>query len=218
AVGERRGVIAVADQPAHADGRMDRAPSLRRHVDRNEEVARKERRRDGLDPARVTAALLVARQVGLEALAAEMPDRLRLAVGLGLGHIPARLQGSHGAISSKGSVRTPSRVGASTRSRPNCAAAAPNVACAARRSVTTTASTVPTIASNERTTGAPTKLATDALASTTATTVAPLSTAQITAISARSEMPASAIRLQPFSSAAARVFAQSARAWRKNEN
>src|SRR5262249_33722839 len=158
------------------------------------------------------------RQIGRKTLAIEMPDRLRLAVRLGLDHVPSRRRQRHGVIPSLGPVRTPSKLGASTRSRPNCAAAAAHVSCAARRSGTTPASAAPAIASNERTTGAPTNVAAADFASTTATIVIPLSTAQITAISARSETPASATRLQPFSSATARVLAQSARACRKNEN
>ena len=40
AVSQNRRLVAVANQAAHSDGRLDRPPALRRHVDRDEQIAR----------------------------------------------------------------------------------------------------------------------------------------------------------------------------------
>ena len=108
---------------------MNGAPALRLHVDGDEEVARKQRRRHRLDPARMPAALEIARQIGRKALADEMAHRLGFRMGLSLHDIPAR---GHGVASWRGRGRTPRSFGASTRSGPTTAAAASKVACGAR--------------------------------------------------------------------------------------
>ena len=58
-------------------------------IDRNEEIAREQRRLHGIDTPGVTALLQVARKISLKALATEM--RLRLVFGMWLGshNVPA---------------------------------------------------------------------------------------------------------------------------------
>ena len=82
----------------------------------------------------------------------------------------------------------------------------------------TSASKPPGTASIDATTGVPTKRSLLALASTTATMVMPCSSAQIVAISAKSDTPISAMRFQPRAWAALSTDEQSSRARRKNEN
>ena len=83
------------------------------------------------------------------------------------------------------------------RSRPNRASTASQVLRVEVRSVTTTASNGSPTASHDATSGAPTKRRSDASGSTTAMMVIPASSAQMAAISARSDLPANATRVRP---------------------
>src|SRR5207245_2412428 len=95
------------------------------HVDGDEEVAGKQRRRHRLDFARMPAAFEIARQVGRKTLADEMSHRLAFRMRLGLHHIPAR---GHRVVLRTGCGRTPKSFGASTLSGPMISAAASSVA------------------------------------------------------------------------------------------
>ena len=87
-----------------------------------------------------------------------------------------------------------------------------------RMSVTRTASSGWATSSRLAATGAPANRGVDAAGSITATIVMPLSSAQIMAISARSDTPRSAIRVKPRSRAAANAAVQSVLARRNSES
>src|SRR5271163_4550950 len=98
AVGYRGRIVAAADQAADTHGRIDRAPPLRGKIDGNEQVAREQRRRDGLDAPRVPASLQITRKINLKTLAVEMQGRFCLSVWLSMGDKPARSEfACHGA-------------------------------------------------------------------------------------------------------------------------
>src|SRR5262249_43281359 len=56
----RGGSTAAPDEMRTADGRLQRAPALRRHIDRNEQVARKKRGADHVDAPGVSPPLEIA--------------------------------------------------------------------------------------------------------------------------------------------------------------
>src|SRR5208282_4275955 len=174
---------------------------------------------DGLDAAGVPAPLQITRKVNLKALATEMRCRFHLGVRLGMGDEPARMElDRHAALSVAWLMRIPNSAGTRTRSSSSCSATARTDSRVASRSVTTNASNPPGTAASDGTTGVPTKRSLLHLASTTATMAMPCSSAQIVAISARSETPISATRFHPRACAAVSTDEQSARARRKNEN
>ena len=160
--------LAVADEARHARRGMNGAPALRFQVDGDEQIARKQRRRDHLDLARMPAALEIARKIGIEALAGEVLGRLRFGMRLGLHHIPARSV-----------MRSPPRRGRARRAcwEPARARRRPalqrprTLARGAPMSVTTTASNGLRSASNDATRERRRRSRDCALASTTATIV-----------------------------------------------
>src|SRR5579871_1851995 len=101
-----------------AESGLNGAPSLRRHVDRDKQIAREQRLCDEIDLPRMAPTLQVARHIDLVALSQQVLRGLCLAVHLGLDHIPAR--GSfgfgHDALSASAAARSrkPSSAGAST--------------------------------------------------------------------------------------------------------
>src|SRR5882672_1449738 len=138
----RRRIVAIGDEPRHAEGGLNGSPALARDIDRHEHVTRKQRLRGEVHLAGVTAAFQIARQVDLVTLAQEVLRGLRLAVHLGLHHIPARADRfTHAAPSvAFAGGRRPKRAGASTRSAPQASTAASNDSLARVTSVTITAS------------------------------------------------------------------------------
>src|SRR5664280_2664742 len=52
-----RRLITDADEPGNADGRIDVAPTLNRHIDGDEQITREKWRRDRLDSSRMPAFL-----------------------------------------------------------------------------------------------------------------------------------------------------------------
>src|SRR5207302_1439190 len=119
----------------------NRTPPLRRHIDGDEHVARKQRLCDEINLAGVTAALQITRQVDFVVLTLQILRGLCLAVHLGLHHIPARASRfTHAAPSDLLGGRRPSSAGERTRSAPQASTAASNDSFALVTSVTTTVS------------------------------------------------------------------------------
>src|SRR5262249_52800049 len=106
---DRRRFIAVADEPGDAYGRVDRAPALRRQIDCDEEIARKQRRRDGFNATCMPPPLEVTRKIDFETLPVEMRGRLAFRVRMGMSDEPPRPQfGCHVTFSIARSRRNPS--------------------------------------------------------------------------------------------------------------
>src|ERR1700738_1512998 len=60
--------VAVRNEMRYSKGRLNAAPALCQKVDGDEEIAREQRRGDGVEPACVAAALEVQWKINLEAL------------------------------------------------------------------------------------------------------------------------------------------------------
>src|SRR5882724_7715464 len=138
----RRRIVAIGDEPRHAEGGLDRPPALARDIDRHEHVTRKQRLRGEVHLAGVPAALQIARQIDRITLTPEVLRGLHLAVHLRLHHIPARADRFAHAEPSVAFAggRRPKRAGASTRPWPQASTAASNDSLARVTSVTITAS------------------------------------------------------------------------------
>src|SRR5918993_2409028 len=195
---------------------MDRTPALSREIGGDKQIAREQRRRNGFDPSRMPPPFEIPRQIGAKTLTLQMQRGLGLAVRSRLHHVPA-LAGNEGHHAASLLLPRRSSEGTKTRSWPKRAATAANVVLAIVRSVTMTPSMFASISSNEACTGNVTKRDRVECASTTAMIWMPRSSAQMVAISARSETPAKAMCFQPRASADASTSEQSARARRKNE-
>src|SRR5712671_3754892 len=204
---DRGGMLAVADEMRHADGRLDRTPTLGQSVDGHEHVAREQRSRDRIDAAGMAALLEIARQIDRIALTRQVSRRLRLGMRLGVNDIPLRIDRHE--TSPRFAKARASNCGIRTRSAPKRATAAAAVARVVRLSVTRTASTEPSTSSKAFATGTPTKRGRSDSGSTTPAMVMPVSSAQIAAISARSETPRIAMRENPRARAVSSAMVQS---------
>src|SRR6185312_11462986 len=115
AVFDGRWPVAPADEMGDPKGRLDSTPSLRGKIDRDKEVAREQRTRDGLDLAGVAAAFEVARQIDGKSLPAKMIGGLGFAVDMRLHDEPARIGlGRDHPTAPSGDARRPRSSGAST--------------------------------------------------------------------------------------------------------
>src|SRR5579872_1330195 len=164
--------------------------------------------------------LQVARKVDIIALARQIQRGLCLAIHMGLHDIPAladRISHHDRPVFLTGSDN-PSNWGTNTRSAPKRAHVSRQTSPAFGNAVMTTASNGTRSSSNDLKTGTPTNLCLRQAASTTATTSTETSMAQIVAISARSEAPASTMREKPLLTASLNNSPYSPRAWRNSEN
>ncbi len=141
---QHRWIVAIADKARDAKRRLYGSPALRRHVDRDEQITRKQRLRRDVKLAGMASALQVARQINFITLTHEIVRGLELAVHLRLNHIPA-LAGcfAHALPPSLFDSRRPSSAGARTRSAPQASTADANDISAEVTSVTITASNFP---------------------------------------------------------------------------
>src|SRR5262249_3520839 len=89
---DRRGALAVADQPRDPDRRENGAPAGRFRIERHEEIARGKWPPAQVGPAGMAQPFPVARQIGRVALPLEIDHRPRLAVRMAMNAKPG-----HGA-------------------------------------------------------------------------------------------------------------------------
>src|SRR5665213_1872862 len=151
----------------------------------------------------MATALLIDRQISLKALTVEMPHRLAFGVRLALRYVPTIGRRVHDCFPVAARTRSPSSAGAHTRSQPKRSIATSKVSRGVARSVTITASIGAATCSKD---------------GTTETISIFLSSAQITAISSRSDMPAKTTPDEPRATTSAINSEQSARARRNKDN
>ena len=145
----------------------------------------------------VPPSLEVGRQIDRIPLARQGPCRLSLGGQMRVQKMPARIEVRHAKPLRCPAARIPSSSGTRTRSAPYRSTAAAIASRGALTPVTSTASTELSMASNDFVTGTPTKRSALDRTSTTAAMVMSRSSAQMRAISARSDTPRIAMREIP---------------------
>src|SRR4029078_7821599 len=91
---DRRRKFAVTNEARNTNGRINRAPALRGHIDFDEKIAGEQRRGDNVNTPRVPSTFEVARQIGCKPLASQMYSRFILGIRLRLDDVPLRPAGN----------------------------------------------------------------------------------------------------------------------------